>query len=152
MSYSGALVGSLSVLPPRPPRPRPRPLPRPRPRPRLWLRVMVTPDVAATAASTMAFSTKPKHVSTLLTFVYKAVEHSNSTINHVTKPVCRNSMSVCGRNRHDIACSIGHAGMIVKEMYNEWYKTLCNEETDCVSAPKKEWLIYNSNFENITIP
>ncbi len=34
--------------------------------------------------------------------VYKAIEHSNSTINHAAKHACRNPKSVCGRNWHDI--------------------------------------------------
>ncbi len=40
--------------------------------------------------------------------VYKAIEHSNSTINHVTKHACRNPMSACGRNRRDIVCENGY--------------------------------------------
>ncbi len=27
--------------------------------------------------------------------------------------------------------------MIVKEIYNEWYKTLCNEQMDCISVLKE---------------
>ncbi len=30
--------------------------------------------------------------------------------------------------------------MCVKEIYNEWYETLCIEEMDCISALKKKRL------------
>ncbi len=46
-------------------------------------------------------------------------------------------MSVCGRNWHDIVCRNGYVGMSVKEIYNEWYETLCNEEMDCISVLKE---------------
>ncbi len=43
-------------------------------------------------------------------------------------------MSVCGRNWNAIVCKNSYGGMSVKEMYNEWYETLCNEEIYCVSV------------------
>ncbi len=46
-------------------------------------------------------------------------------------------MSLCARNWHDIACKHGYVGMSVKEIYNEWYETLCNEEMDCISVLKE---------------
>ncbi len=47
-------------------------------------------------------------------------------------------MSVCCRNLHDIVCKNGYVSMCVKEIYNEWYETLCIEEMDCISALKKK--------------
>ncbi len=72
-----------------------------------------------------------------LKVVYKALEHYNSTTNNITRHACRNPMSVCGRNRHDIVGKNGYVGMNVKEIYNEWYKTLSNEEMDCISVLKE---------------
>ncbi len=46
-------------------------------------------------------------------------------------------MSVCGRNWCDIVCKNDYAGMSVKEIYNEWYETLCNKEMDCISVLKE---------------
>ncbi len=46
-------------------------------------------------------------------------------------------MSVCGRNWCDIVCKNGYIGMNVKEIYNEWYETLCNEEMGCISVLQK---------------
>ncbi len=60
--------------------------------------------------------------------VYKAVEHSYSTINHVD--ACWNPMSVYHRNWCDMVCKNGYIGMGVKENYNELYETLSNEEMD----------------------
>ncbi len=50
-----------------------------------------------------------------LKFVYKALQHSNSTINHITKHACGNPMYVCGRNWHAIVCK---NGMSAQEIYN----------------------------------
>ncbi len=66
----------------------------------------------------------------VLKIVYHVLEHSNSTINHITKHTCRNPMSVCDRNWRDIVCKNSYVGMSVKEIYNEQYETLCNEEMD----------------------
>ncbi len=46
-------------------------------------------------------------------------------------------MSVCHRNWHAILCKNGYFGMSVKEIYNEWYHTLSNEEMDCISVFKE---------------
>ncbi len=69
--------------------------------------------------------------------IYKALEHSNSTINQITKYACRNSISVCGTTWSDIVCKMFYVGMSVKEIYNDWYETLCNEEINCISLVNK---------------
>ncbi len=45
-------------------------------------------------------------------------------------------MFVCGRNWCDV-CKNSYVGISVKEIYNEWYDTLCNEEMDCISVLKE---------------
>ncbi len=63
-----------------------------------------------------------------LNFVYKALEHSYCTINHITKHACRNPISISGRNWCSIICKNGYVGKSMKEIYNKWYETLCDEE------------------------
>ncbi len=46
-------------------------------------------------------------------------------------------MSVCGRNWCYIVCKNGYIGMSIKEIFNEWYETLWNEEMDCISVLKE---------------
>ncbi len=46
-------------------------------------------------------------------------------------------MSVCDRNWHDIVFKNGYVGMSVKEIDNEWYEILCNEEMDCIHVLKE---------------
>ncbi len=54
-------------------------------------------------------------------------------------------MSVCGRKWHDIVCKNDYVGMSVKEIYNEWYETLRNEEMFIMSGMKhyvmKKWIV-----------
>ncbi len=59
-------------------------------------------------------------------FIYRAIEHSNSIINHVTKHVCRNPMYVCGRNWCDILWTI--------------YIYTCNLCNNCLTI-KVKWAI-----------
>ncbi len=98
------------------------------------------PNITHNRVITLLFGSAPLSTqlkAMFLKFVYKAIEHSNTTINHVTKHACRNPMSVCGRDWRDIVCKNGYVGMSMKEIYNEWSETLCNDEMDCISALKE---------------
>ncbi len=37
----------------------------------------------------------------------------------------------------DIVCKNGYVGMSVKDIYNESYETLCNDDMDCISVLKE---------------
>ncbi len=58
-------------------------------------------------------------------------------------------MSVCGRQWHDIVYKNGYVAMSVKEIYNNWYETLCNEEMDCIYVLRRKCLIYGREKDHV---
>ncbi len=61
--------------------------------------------------------------------------HGNSTLKYVTKLACQNLMSVSGRNWREyinFPQDISMISMNVKQVYNEWYDTVSDNEIDSV--------------------
>ncbi len=61
-------------------------------------------------------------------FIYKALNHNNSVIKSVTKYAYNNPISVCSRNWSEFMCVKEFVTENLKEIYNEWYKSVHVEE------------------------
>ncbi len=61
--------------------------------------------------------------------------HDNSTLKYVTKPACKNPMSVRGRNWCDcinLSQDISMISMNLKQVYGEWYNTVSEIDSVCI--------------------